>query len=189
VPAEGGDDSVLRVGCAVGRQGDDIVQAIVEGIYTSAVKGTPLHSVSEGKLEAGRGLVGDRYHAGVGTFSENLRGRPDAEITLIESEEIQRFNDVEKSAKSPGEFRRNIVTRGVRLNDLIGCRFSVGAAVLEGIRLCEPCVHLAKLVSSSVVETMAHRAGLRARVLSGAIIRPGDEINQLGREATLDLRM
>jgi MOSC domain-containing protein YiiM len=152
------------------------MQAIVEGIYTTSVKGTLLHSVSEGKLEAGRGLVGDRYHAGAGTFSEKLRGRPDAEITLIESEEIQRFNNVERSSKSPDEFRRNIVTRGVRLNELVGCQFSVGRAVLEGIRLCEPCAHLAKLVSSTVVEAMTHRAGLRARIVSGATIRPGDEI-------------
>jgi MOSC domain-containing protein YiiM len=152
------------------------VRAIVEGIYSTSVKGAPLQSVGKAELEAGRGLVGDRYYAGVGTFSEKLRGKPDAEVTLIESEEIQRFNDIEGSPKSPAEFRRNIVTRGVRLNDLVGCRFSVGQAVLEGIRLCEPCAHLARLLSPTVVETMAHRAGLRARVVSGASIRPGDDI-------------
>jgi MOSC domain-containing protein YiiM len=100
--------------------------AIVEGIYSTSAKSTPLHSIGAAELEAGRGLVGDRYHAGVGIFSEKLRGKPDAEVTLIESEEIQRFNDVEGSSNSPREFRRNVVTRGIHLNDLVRRRFSVG---------------------------------------------------------------
>ena len=128
-------------------------------------------------LEAGKGLVGDRYFLGVGTFSKKITP-PDAEITLIESEEIERFNSNEQAQHSPGEFRRNIVTRGIGLNDLVGKRFFVGAALLEGKRLCEPCAHLAKLIRAPVVEGMVHRAGLRAQILTGATVQVGDEIRE-----------
>jgi MOSC domain-containing protein YiiM len=150
--------------------------ATVVELFSTATAGSPLQSVPEATLEAGRGVMGDRYYAGVGTFSERLKGQPDSEITLIEIEEIRRFNQLEGSSTTPGEFRRNVVTSGVRLNDLVGRRFNVGAAVLEGMRLCEPCAHLAKLVRPSVLRTMAHRAGLRARIVTGAVIRPGDRI-------------
>ena len=155
---------------------EGIVSGTVFLIFSTATPGTPLRSVSEASLEAGKGLVGDRYYAGVGTFSVKLKGSPDSEITLIESEEIERFNHAENASTAPGEFRRNIVTSGVRLNDLVGRRFTVGAAELEGIRLCEPCSHLTKLVRPSVLRGMVHRAGLRARIVTGAIVRPGDRI-------------
>jgi MOSC domain-containing protein YiiM len=151
------------------------VNPTVVAIYTTATAGAPLHAAASATLAAGKGLVGDRYYAGVGKFS-TVAATPDSEITLIESEEIQRFNELEKASRSPGEFRRNIVTAGIRLNDLVGRRFSVGAAVLEGMRLCEPCAYLARLVSPAVVQAMVHRAGLRARVVAGAVIRPGDKI-------------
>ena len=131
----------------------------VVSIFMTPSSGTVLSAVDEAVLEAGRGLVGDRYYLGSGTFSESLKGKPEAEITLIEYEEIEQFNQTERTNRSPGAFRRNIVTRGVRLNDLVGRRFRVGAAELEGICLCEPCGHLAKLVSPSVVKRMKTRDG------------------------------
>ena len=152
------------------------VNGTVDSIFMTPSSGAVLSAVDEAILEAGRGLVGDRYYLGSGTFSESLKGKPDAEITLIEYEEIARFNQAERTNRSAGAFRRNIVTKGVRLNDLVGRRFRVGAAELEGIRLCEPCGHLAKLVSPRVVKRMVHRAGLRARIVSGATIRPGDAV-------------
>ncbi len=149
---------------------------MIAAIYTTPQAGTPLHSVQDATLETGRGLVGDRYYEGNGTFSEKLRNSSDWEITLIELEEIERFNALESLALPAGDFRRNIVTRGVRLNELVGRRFTVGGALLEGVRLCEPCAHLAGLVRPSVVKSMAHRAGLRARILTSAVIRPGDSV-------------
>ncbi len=149
----------------------------VVGIYTTPERGAPLVPVDEARLETGRGLVGDRYYLGAGTFSERLKGTPDAEVTLIEHEEIVQFNDAEDSPLTPGEFRRNIVTDGVRLNDLVGRRFLVGDVELEGIRLCEPCTYLASLVGQNVLDRMVHRAGLRARVVSGGTIRSGDSIS------------
>jgi hypothetical protein len=157
------------------QSGDVAMKATIVGIYTTAVAGAPLQSVPQATLETGKGIVGDRYYDGAGTFSTRVT-RSDAQITLIEIEEIERFNDVERSAYSPGAFRRNIVTSGIRLNNLAGKRFRLGSAVLEGKRLCEPCGHLARLVSNSVVEGMAHRAGLRAQILTGATIGVGDEI-------------
>ena len=153
------------------------MKATVVGIYTASTSGTRLRSEPQATLEAGKGLVGDRYFLGVGTFSKKIAA-PDAEITLIESEEIERFNSNEHAAHSPGEFRRNIVTRGIKLNDLVGKRFLVGAALLEGKRLCEPCGHLAKLVNAPVVKGMVHRAGLRAQILTGATVQVGDEIRE-----------
>ena len=127
-------------------------------------------------LEAGVGIVGDRYYMRTGTFSEKLKDGGDWEVTLIEQEEIDRFNSGQGIGLSSPSFRRNIVTKGVRLNDLVGRRFLVGNALLEGVRLCEPCAHLAKLVDPRIVKAMTHRAGLRARIISGAVIRVGDSV-------------
>src|SRR5262245_10670097 len=106
--------------------------ASVVEVFTGSEPGVALQSVSEAHLEAGRGLAGDRYYTGAGTFSGTLHGKPDVEVTLIEIEEIRRFNEAQQTASAPGEFRRNIVTSGVRLNDLVGRRFRVGGAELEG---------------------------------------------------------
>lgn len=146
-------------------------------IHVSPAAGAELHSIPEAVLEAGLGIVGDRYHLQVGTFSDNLKDKGDWQATLIEFEEIQRFNTTFNANIGAGKFRRNIVTAGVRLNDLVGTRFSVGNAVLEGIRLCEPCAYLGQLLGPEVVRGMAHRAGLRVRILEGAAIRPGDQIS------------
>ena len=150
----------------------------VVAIFTTGEPGGSLLSVAEATLERGKGLVGDRYYNGKGTFSHQLKFSRDWEITLIESEEIERFNSLELFAFSPAEFRRNILTSGVRLNGLVDRRFSVGSAVLAGIRLCEPCAHLAKFIGPASVKSLAHRAGLRARILSGGVVRPGDRITE-----------
>lgn len=148
----------------------------VDAIFTTPESGAALVSVDAASLKSGKGLVGDRYYNGNGTFSEKLKSSQDWEITLIESEEIERFNSLGKTAFTPGEFRRNIITSGVRLNDLVGQTFSVGATVLEGIRLCEPCAYLTKFLGPDSVNLLAHRAGLRARIMKGGVIRPGDSI-------------
>jgi MOSC domain-containing protein YiiM len=100
------------------------------------------------------------------------------EVTLIESEEIDRYNHENAETHDYGEFRRNIVTQGVRLNDLVGKEFHVGPTLLEGIRLCEPCTHLAKFISPNVVSGMAHKAGLRARVVHGGVVYVNDSISE-----------
>jgi MOSC domain-containing protein YiiM len=154
--------------------------ARVVDIYVAPTAGTALHAVPEAVLEAGRGIVGDRYHERTGTFSEKLKDKDDWQATLIELEEIDRFNAAFNASFGPGAFRRNIVTTGVRLNDLVGRHFSAGGAVLQGVRLCEPCAHLGQLLGPEVVRGMVHKAGLRVRILTGATIRPGDAIADLG---------
>jgi MOSC domain-containing protein YiiM len=147
-------------------------------IFRAAEAEAPMELVAEGQLEAGRGLVGDRYHSGNGTFSDELKGKPDVELTLIESEQIDRFNDAQQLDLDYGSARRNLVTKGVDLNALVGARFSVGEVTLEGVRLCEPCAHMARIVAKQVLPALVHRAGLRAKVVTSGTIRPGDEVTR-----------
>ncbi len=147
-------------------------------IVTTDRAGAPLRPIPEATLEAGNGLVGDRYYARGGTFSDKLKDSADWELTLIESEEIQRFNQSHGLSLPPTSFRRNIVTSDVRLNNLVGRQFRVGSAFLEGIRLCEPCAYLGQLIGPAVVQGMAHRAGLRARIVVGSVVRVGDDIEE-----------
>jgi MOSC domain-containing protein YiiM len=102
--------------------------------------------------------------------------RPDREITLVEVEAIEALADGYGVRLEPGEARRNIVTRGVALNHLVDRQFTVGKVALLGLRLCEPCAHLAELTHESVLRGLAHRAGLRAQILTKGVIRVGDEI-------------
>jgi MOSC domain-containing protein YiiM len=149
--------------------------ARVVGIYISRAARAESTPIQEARLEAGRGVVGDRYHEGTGTFSP-ARMDPDHQITLIAAEEIEAFNAASGRSVPHGAFRRNVVTRGVDLNALVGRRFRLGGAEARGIRLCEPCAHLASLVNDEVLERMVHRAGLRAEIVTGGIVRPGDPI-------------
>lgn len=135
-----------------------------------------MEPVAIAELEEGRGILGDRYCAQLGTFSKQDEIRPDQEITLIESEEIDNFNRTAGLTLDYGAARRNVVTKGVRLNDLVGHQFLVGSVLLEGIRLCEPCAHLASLVSEKVLPGLVHRGGLRARILSAGKIKPSDVV-------------
>lgn len=135
-----------------------------------------MHSIDVATLQSGKGVVGDRYFQRKGTFSEKLENSADWEVTLIEIEEIETYNQSQGAELSPGDFRRNIVTRDVRLNELVGRRFSVGASLLEGVRLCEPCAYLASLLGPEIVKAMAHRAGLRARILESGDVGPGDAV-------------
>jgi len=152
------------------------VTGTVVAIFSCPAGAAPMTAVTEVTLEAGKGIAGDRYALGTGTFSKKHVHKADAEVTLIEAEEIERFNAEQELAIGLGEPRRNIVTRGIRLNDLVGSQFRIGDALLEGIRLCEPCAHLAGLVTPRVLPGLVHRAGLRARIVTSGIVRPGDAI-------------
>ena len=124
------------------------MQGIVTEILIAKNAGDALTPQDSASIEAGRGIVGDRYYEGKGTFSEKLKGTPDVELTLIEMEEINAFNTVTQQSLKPSDFRRNIVTQGIKLNDLVGAEFSIGEVRLKGIRLCEPCAHLSSILKS-----------------------------------------
>lgn len=144
----------------------------VAGIYISNKKTEAMQSVQSAIAIAAKGLDGDRYAAGAGTFtptSSRLRGY---DITLIESEVLERL----RPSLAPGESRRNLVTRGIELNALVGKEFQIGPVRALGQRLCEPCVHLQRLTRPGVVADLVHRGGLRADLLTGGEIRVGSRI-------------
>ena len=116
------------------------------------------------------GLQGDRY------TDARLRKSPDYQVTLIESESIDAFTSSVGAALAPSGPRRNLVTAGVDLNSLLGRRFVVGEAELEGLELCEPCSKFAKRTHPEVIRFLVHRGGLRARILRGGRIRVGDPV-------------
>ena len=149
-------------------------QGLVVSIHIAANAGEPLLSVKEVRAVAGKGLEGDRYFKQVGTYSD--KPGPDREITLIEIEAIEALKRDLKIELDQGDSRRNLVTRGVPLNHLVGRDFVVGDVVLHGIRLCEPCSHLEGLTKKGVLAGLVHRGGLRARILGDGMIRVGDEI-------------
>ena len=135
----------------------------------------PMRTVPEIECVSGRGLAGDRYFVGTGTFSATAK-KPSHEVTLVEAEEIEDFNAQFGTNMKPAELRRNFVTRGIRLNDLVGQRFTIGSVTFEGIRLCEPCSHLAAITGDEVLTGLVHQAGLRAAIVESGTVRVGDSV-------------
>ena len=148
----------------------------VVSIHLARAGGAPVEEVAEVRAVAGKGLDGDRYFTGSGTYSKP-RHDPAAEATLIESEALDALKRENGIELVPGASRRNIMTHGIALNDLVGREFTVGAVRLRGIRLCEPCAHLQKLTQSGVMRGLAHRGGLNAEILTDGVIRVGDSID------------
>ena len=144
-------------------------------IFVAENTAEKMTSVTSASLVAGKGIKGDRYYSGRGTFSELLKDNPSRELTLIEKEQIERFNETHEQQHEYGDFRRNIVTEGIGLNDLVGKEFSIGAIILKGVKLCEPCKHLADTVNSLFLPNMIGVCGLRAQILSSGDIDVGDK--------------
>ena len=127
----------------------------------------------------GRGLHGDRYAAGIGTFSTH-KGQRD--VSLIESEAIEAFERESGISLSAAESRRNILTSGARLNDLVGKEFQIGAVRMRGLRLCEPCTHLVRLTKQpATLRGLVHRGGLYAAILNEGEVAVGDSIDGFGQ--------
>jgi uncharacterized protein YcbX len=146
------------------------MSAVVAAIYISPTAKVLPHSVKQVEACAQRGLVGDRYFQQQGTFSDWEPKGPGRELTLIEGEVLAELG------LDASEIRRNIVTEGIRLNDLVGHTFRIGDVLIEGIRLCPPCTHLDKVTGKQLLQPLADRGGLRANILSDGIIRVGDVI-------------
>lgn len=153
---------------------DGRLEGIVAGIFVGSEAQKPLSSVDEVLAEAGRGLEGDRYWSGQGTF---WKPKPDHEVTLIETESLEALAAEAGVRLEARDARRNLATRGVRLNDLVGRRFRVGEVTLMGIRLCEPCAHLEQLTGRTLRPALQGRGGLRAGIVTGGMIRVGDPIS------------
>ena len=134
-----------------------------------------MQSVDEVRAIPGKGLEGDRYFFKQGSF---YKPQPDREITLIEAEAIEAFRDDFKIDFDLSATRRNVVTRGVPLNHLVGKEFWIGDVKARGLRLCEPCSHLQRLSHPKVLPGLVHRGGLRAQILSEGTIRVGATVSE-----------
>jgi MOSC domain-containing protein YiiM len=148
------------------------VTGVVERIHIAATAGDPVHEVELVRAIAGVGLERDRYALGRGHYSPDLRVSRD--LTLIEAEVIEdlaRHHGIQLAA---GETRRNVTTRGIRLNDLVGRRFWVGEVLCEGTHRCEPCRYLTEVTSKPLLRALVHRGGLRADIVRGGRIQRGD---------------
>jgi MOSC domain-containing protein YiiM len=137
----------------------------VRGLFIAPGNGDPTESHERIEAVAGRGVRGDRHFDGDGS-----------DLTLIESEALDAVVE-EGFELGPGAHRRNVVTRDVALNHLVGEQFVVGGAVCEGVGLCEPCSHLQSLVGEDgLVSALLHRGGLDARVVESGPIAVEDTV-------------
>ena len=143
--------------------------ASVQLICTSPVAGGETIAIDAVTTIAGRGIEGDRYCA--------LDTEPSRQITLIECEVIDQFNQETASEFSYEMFRRNLITEGVQLNNLVGQTFYVGEVWFRGHALCEPCRYLQdRLKVTDLVKRLTHKGGLCCEVLTGGTIRSGDNL-------------
>ena len=150
-------------------------QGDVVGIYITPGASQPMQAVAEVRAVPGKGLEGDRYFRQVGAYSD--KPGPHREVTLIAIETLEAVARETGITLAAGESRRNIVTRDVPLNDLIGQTFHLGAVRVRGVRLCPPCQHLEEVSRlPGVMKALVDRGGLRVQVLKDGPIRVGDPI-------------
>jgi MOSC domain-containing protein YiiM len=143
----------------------------VESIHITSAEGGPLSRVQAADVVAGRGIVGDRY-----AFDGGRSPLPGESLTLIEAEAIEAVLDEHGIDMRDGRSRRQVTTRGIALNDLVGKEFRVGELRCVGVELCEPCKGLERMTEKGVIKALVHRGGLRADVLEGGRIAVGDPV-------------
>jgi hypothetical protein len=140
---------------------------VVEALVVAPAAEAAVALVEEAVAIAGRGLQGDRYPDGAGTFAS---GRPGSALTLVDAAVLDSLGrDV--------DHRRNVVVRGTDLNALVGREFMLGEVRCRGRRLCEPCAHLDRLNGGGVLRPLVHRGGLRADILCDGTVRVGDRLS------------
>ncbi len=140
-------------------------------IHMADAASQPMRALTEARLVPGVGIEGDRYATRRGTYSD--RHNVDREVTLIEFETLQALARDHAIELAPREHRRNLTTRGVPLNHLVGRYFRVGDCVLHGERLNVPCLYLENLLAKKVFKPLLNRSGLNCRIERGGTIRPG----------------
>lgn len=143
----------------------------VEALFIGPEEGGPITGVESVNAVAGRGLEGDRYY-----YSGDGEHDPTLEITLVEIEPLENAPDRHGLDVEPIDMRRNVVTRGVTLRDLIGKQFTVGEVRVEGLEDNPPCRHLSKLAGKDLLKPLIENGGIRGRIVSGGTIRPGDAV-------------
>ena len=153
-----------------GRPGALAADGTVEGIWIAAAAGKPARGLPASTRSPGRGLAGDRHVTGTGTFPSGL---PGSALTLIEAEVCESFDPPLR----PDEHRRNLITRGIELNALVGRDFMIGEVHCRGMRLCEPCKVAERYAARPILRALIHRGGLRADILQDGQFRAGDRIH------------
>jgi MOSC domain-containing protein YiiM len=154
----------------VGPKRRALQRGTVEAIHVHAGRSEPMIPIPNAILDAGGGIRGDRY-AGLGI--------PGSHITFIAAEGIEAMVRSTGIPLSPAETRRNVLTRGIDVNELVGRRFRVGETLCEGIKPCTPCNHLEETTRPGVRAGLSGQGGLRAGVLEGGTISPGDVIEEI----------
>ena len=150
------------------------LQGLLEGIWISASAGGPMVSLSQVEVEKGRGLIGDRYHGGEGTFSRWQR--PNRAVSLIESEALEGIMKERGIDLSAGRHRRNLTTKGVSLSALVGGHFRIGTVLFRASATCPPCRYLERSLGQGVFEALRNRGGIRAEVVESGLVKKGDPL-------------
>jgi MOSC domain-containing protein YiiM len=146
------------------------VSAHVEAIFVASEPGELPGSVERVRAYAGRGLEGNRY------FWEDGNAPPGRGVTLIAAEAMDAVALEGNVSIEPAATRRNVLTRGIDVNELVGKRFRIGDVECEGVELCEPCAHLESMTQPGVTKALVHRGGLNADILTDGEIRVGDPV-------------
>jgi MOSC domain-containing protein YiiM len=152
----------------------------VENIFITKTRREQPHEIEVAKLEAGKGISGDRYHERALEFLAAGNLAPSNHISMISKEELDSFlkrNDVKIDY---ADFRRNVLISGIDLYKLIGKKFTLGSALCQGIEDCEPCAFLAATVHRAVLPELKKKAGLRAIILEDGDLKIGDTITAIG---------
>jgi hypothetical protein len=163
-------DPVIRSAPSVGE-----LRGTVAGLAVADEAEAPMRLVDRAQALAGRGLDGDRYAVGAGTFSPRAETRPGYDLTLIAAEVLDELAAAGSALDFAGS-RRNVLTRGIDLTALIGRTFRIGDVLCEGRRQCEPCSHLERLSGPDVLRPLIHKGGLRVDVRSDGEIAVGAPI-------------
>ena len=142
----------------------------VEAIFVASERGERPAPVDRVRAYAGRGLQGNRY------FWEGGDAPPGRGVTLIAAEAMDAVALEGNISIEPAATRRNVLTRGIDVNELVGKRFRIGDVECEGVELCEPCAHLESMTQPGVIKALVHRGGLNADILSDGEISIGDPV-------------
>ncbi len=147
---------------------------VVEGLHLVPRSFLPMRTMDNLSFVKGQGIAGDRYSSGEGFYSD--RPEEGRQVTLFEVETLEALWRDHGVRLMPEDHRRNITTRGVPLNHLVGRRFSVGDVVLEGTRLSTPCRHIEQITGKEIFTLLLNRSGLHARIIEPGEAFTGDPI-------------
>ena len=149
-------------------------------IWRTPTAAAPMQRARSARLLVGRGLEGDRYALGGGTWAQypNL----EKQLTLVDTADVDAVAAEVGVPLTPGDTRRNLVTTGIDLPSLVGRWFAVGDALLFGAKRCPPCTHLERLTGARLVKAMVHRGGVNAAVFVGAEIAEGAVVRPVSEE-------